>query len=107
MKLRVGVKQVLSQTEIVARASTHQGEWEVCATACAHFRPADSTLTVELNAFVRPVLRSGQHDGFVPPWLPPGKRVRRQVSAGRARAAARTILRHWMRDVRRSVGEPS
>ena len=30
MKLRVGVKHVLSQAEIVARASTHQGEWEVC-----------------------------------------------------------------------------
>ena len=103
VSLRAAVMQVLSQTEIVYRASTHQGEWEVCATARADYRLADSTLTVELDAFVRPVLGSGQHDGFAPPWLPPRKRVARRVPAGKARSSAQAILRRWVQSIRRSV----
>ena len=97
------MKPVLSLTEIVERASTHQGEWEVCATAHAKHHPTDSTLTVDLRAFVRPVLRSGEHDGFAPPWLPSRKRVTRRVPADRAWSSAQAILRRWVQHIRHSV----
>jgi hypothetical protein len=100
------MKKVLSVTEVVARARSWLGPWELRASAEAQYDEAKHLLVVRLKSCARPA-DANYPCGITVDWLP-GHRVRREsVPWTRALPAAEDIFRRWVRKVRLAVPSPA
>jgi hypothetical protein len=97
------MRKVLSTSEIVQDLDHETEPKQLCAAAEAEYDDRNSTLVVQLDAFVRQVHHAGPDAVSRPNWLPKGETLREGVSSDEASTLARDIFRRWTKKVRESV----
>jgi hypothetical protein len=97
------MKKVISSDEILTTVTYDGVDHEVCATADAAFTEDSSTLTVNLDCFLRPVDLRHTERRVRPDWLPIPQTTHEHVDAFEAGEQAREVFHSWVRRVRHAL----
>jgi hypothetical protein len=97
------MKRIISSVEVVDELEIQPGRVEVCAAEEANFDEATSLMTVQLNAYLRPIDFRAADKHCVANWLPRPETIHEHLAIEEAMPAAKEIFRRWTTKVRRSM----
>lgn len=94
---------LLDSISIIGATDMDGETMDVCAEVVASFNPANETLTVHLDSFLRHTGITGNKARAMTSWLPKAQVLEESVSRDEASDMARDIARSWRKQVMESI----
>jgi hypothetical protein len=97
------VRNRISLSEVVGETQRPEGRCEVYTSAVGIHEEDNERLIVELDCWLRPVMRVEQDTKIQADWLPQAETVTASVSRSEASDMTKDIFDSWVKLVRKSI----